>query len=389
MRPWMIAGFGVPLLFALEPDAWACLIDTDCSGTTPICSSGVCAPCTSDVACTVANPLTPNCDTSGGPDNGSCFSCVTSPGECQAPTPFCQLGSLLCVACLNSSQCTGASNPVCNVSNGQCLPCQGNYDADGGVLLDCSDPSLPACQPSEAGALAGQCTQCSATNASLCTGNEPVCVTTKGDCGCNSDADCTTVGEVCDPSMGSAGQCVVGCRASPDHCGAGEYCAVSDGGSIGTCEPGCKTGEDCMSPTPVCNPMHVCVAGDGGASDASSSDASMSDGSTGDGAGADGAAGEGGSRDGNVGDGGHGDGSAGDGGKRDGGTGKPDGGLNADGGGSSPVGVGDILEGGGCDCTLGSSNEGSFAGALLGISLAVAARARRAGRGVRRVRTRS
>jgi hypothetical protein len=382
MRAWMAVAAGLAALFAREASAWACLTDLDCSGTTPICAAGTCVACSSNLECTTADPLTPNCNTGGGSDNGSCFSCVTSPDECQAPTPLCELGSALCVACLTSSDCTG-STPVCSITNGQCLPCQGDYGADGGVI-DCSDPSLPACQLADAGALAGECTQCSSTDTSLCGGDEPVCVTSLGDCGCTADSECAK-GDVCDPIKGPAGECVVGCRASPDDCGTGLYCDVPDGGTIGSCEPGCKTSADCSAPTPACDvSTHQCEgggSGDAGSHDGSSSDGSSGDGSPGDGGAHDGSPGDGSSRDGSSTDGSSSDGSSGDGGgHRDAGKGIADAG-GGDGGGPSMEFPGGILEGGGCDCSVARSGGRTYAAVVAGLFLALLASARRRGRG--------
>lgn len=276
-----------------EAVAAACVTNLDCSGTTPICdpSSLSCRGCASTLECTAKDPLRPNCDSSGGATRGSCFSCVSSPAECQAPAPLCQTGTLLCVACLGSSDCSGAT-PVCNVMQGQCVACQGDFGSDAGVLT-CSNPQRPACQSGDAGSLSGECSQCSASDPALCAGSTPVCVVTQGQCGCTQDSNCPDPKQFCDPTKGASGQCVTGCKVNPvgkDACPAGQYCDVPDGGTIGACVQGCSanadctqapnvecdlsrhtcvqclSSSDCVAPL-VCDPAGQCVLPDGGAGD--------------------------------------------------------------------------------------------------------------------------
>ncbi len=165
-------------------------------------------------------------------------------------------------ACTTDADCSG-STPVCNPVSSLCVPCQGNFETDAGAaLLACPDAQAPACQLGEAGTIAGECTQCSGMNSTLCTGSTPVCVASAGACGCVMDMDCADPLKVCNPALGMAGQCVVGCKAlnGGDTCPSGEFCQFPDGGTVGTCQPGCKFPTDCLPPTPICDTtMHACV----------------------------------------------------------------------------------------------------------------------------------
>jgi hypothetical protein len=51
----------------------ACNTSSDCSGTTPICITGVCTACSSDVECDSKNISTPVCES-----GGDCAPCINS-----------------------------------------------------------------------------------------------------------------------------------------------------------------------------------------------------------------------------------------------------------------------------------------------------------------------
>ena len=225
-----------------------CLTSPNCSGQTPVCSptAFTCGPCTSNTQC---SGTTPYCAPTGDPLAGACVACVTT-AECDGTpttaTPICNksgAGVDACRGCLSSAECvTAALEPVCvttGAHDGQCAQCSTNADCTAsaatpvcvntgatnqceqcGTNADCSGKTpicsstytcgpctsdascaapTPACQTG--GALQGECTQCSATNTSQCTGATPSCNTTTGTCsGCDVDTDCAK-GNWCDESI--------------------------------------------------------------------------------------------------------------------------------------------------------------------------------------------
>jgi Dickkopf N-terminal cysteine-rich region len=78
-----------------------------------------------------------------------------------------------------------AATPSFDPASNRCQPCGG--DNASAAALKCADPAKPACQAGAGNALAGQCTQCSASNAALCGGTRPRCDLVTGNCaGCNA-----------------------------------------------------------------------------------------------------------------------------------------------------------------------------------------------------------
>jgi hypothetical protein len=291
-----------------------CSTNADCSGTTPICdgTTHACRPCTGDSDC--AAP-TPACQTSG-PLSGACTQCSASnSSQCTLPDPTCDTAHGVCVGCNTSSDCA-ATVPICLAH--ACVGCTSDYTTTNPSPQSCPTPQLPACQAG--GSLAGECTQCSSTNASVCATlpKQPVCVAGKEQCGCSQNSDCgAKTGLVCDTSQPPAGQCVPGCTTTGgmDNCPPGETCVM------GMCAvAGSDAGIDAASDSGGPDAGGDGPAGDGGSSSGSSSSSS----------GAGSSSGSGGTME---------DGSSG-GTMEDGMAGPTEGGANAD----APV----SLEGGGC-----------------------------------------
>jgi MYXO-CTERM domain-containing protein len=115
----------------------------------------------------------------------------------------------------------------------------------------CPDPEQPACQ--RAGPLRGACTECTSTNAALCGGVKPVCVSDLGVCGCADDRSCGAAdsGLIC---SGPGGFCVPGCGASPRNgCPSGQTCLDIVNG-LGQCSGAmCHTDADCRAPLSHCD----------------------------------------------------------------------------------------------------------------------------------------
>jgi hypothetical protein len=319
-----------------------CSSDANCSGKTPVCdgTTHTCGPCSTDSDCAVP---TPACQTSG-PLSGECTQCsATNSSQCMGSDPTCDTASGACVACDTNTDCA-AMAPICLAH--ACVGCTGDYTTTNPSPTSCPTPQLPACQT--AGALAGECTQCSSTNTSVCAGlpKQPVCVAGKEQCGCSQNSDCGAhTGLVCDTSQPPAGQCVPGCTTSGgmDNCPPGETCV------LGMCAAaGSDAGADAASGS---------GGGDASTHDASSNSSGGSSGSSSSGSssGAGSSSGSGGAPA---------DASSG---------GSTDSGANAD----APV----SLEGGGCDLTGDPGSSLATWGALGAVFAAAGVFRRRRGRG--------
>lgn len=165
--------------------------------------------------------------------------------------------------CDTDAQCEGAT-PHCDPVTHVCSACV--TDAD------CTDPALPACQPS------GACGECSKTNDTLCTGDTPACETDAGVCvlctpGADGDAtQCATDpnGPVCIPPAG-ASEIHCGCSTDSD-CGATDSGKVCDtvpevcvDGCRGEGGNGCPEGLECTSKTSEIGQCVPSTSGAGGA----------------------------------------------------------------------------------------------------------------------------
>jgi hypothetical protein len=291
--------------FSTSGEPCACGGDSACGGSTPICdtTSQTCRACTSNADCSGSTPV---CAPSGNPKAGLCVACA-SDSDCDANpntnTPICSLTGTTtdtCVACTSSPQCvTAGLEPLCDTSApyaGQCVQCLSNTNCTSetddptcvstgttnicgclsntncpvvapicdtttnqceGCTSDaqCSVPT-PACQSS--GSLMGECTQCSSTNTTQCTGATPACDDATGTCvGCTSNADCSGTTPICNLTTNVCGPCAsnADCAGFPDT----PLCATS-GPEAGACVA-CLSNSDCKAPAPVCNPANdTCVA---------------------------------------------------------------------------------------------------------------------------------
>lgn len=248
-----------------------CATDAECDANvntaTPVCSKAAasvdtCVACGSNADCAAAG-LQPVCATSGA-FLGQCVMCATN-ADCagNAAGSLClgEATTSVCVQCESNANCSGAT-PVCNAATHACKACAAD--------TDCAAPT-PACQTS--GALAGQCTQCSATNMASCVAGSPVCDSQTGTCvGCEANSNCAGSSPICnlstttcracqgntdcasfsgDPVCATTGmrkgQCVV-CQADTDCPGTQSICNPA----TNTCT-GCVTSTDCSGDSPICN----------------------------------------------------------------------------------------------------------------------------------------
>ncbi len=372
-------GTPTPVCIVAVGECGGCNSNTDCSGNTPICNLGshLCGPCTGDSDCT--NPAFPACQTTG-PLAGSCTECGTNPAQCSGSTPVCLTGVGTC-GCTDNGQCP--ANTLCL---GQPPTCQngcivGQKDCQNGLVCSVQDGGTGVCTNPATGCTgngdctvdplrvcanpgpSGTCVQC--TQTADCTGSR-VCDTTNntcvectpgstgncssqgsgptclpGDvCGCQTDGDCggLTSGRVCDDTQHV---CIAGCRGlGGNTCPLGLVCSSQDT-TIGSCGS---------------------LVGDGGTPDGGGLDGSAGD------AGKDGGAKDG-STDGAADDGAVNDGAASDGSFHDGSSGG-DGAAGNDSGENS--GNGTSVEGGGCSCSTAGGGEGAPFGALFALGGALA-----------------
>lgn len=175
----------------------------------------------------------------------------------------------------SSAECSGnpfgtAGTPIYNAASKKCVACDG--DNSGATTNKCPSAGSPACQTG--GALSGQCTQCSATNKTLCTGATPNCNTTAGTCtACDGDNGgattyaCATAGSpACHIGDGLAGQCTqcsatnaALCTGTTPACESTTgMCAMCNGGFGSTATAACRVGT-----APACKADGSCVAANG------------------------------------------------------------------------------------------------------------------------------
>lgn len=222
-----------------------------CPTATPYCSAtGFCGFCSTDSDCTAAGPA--HTGAQCNPATGRCVQCVSG-ADCANPTPVCNAAGT-CVACANDL---------------------------GGATPACWNPNAPAC-------VAGSCRQCSATNASLCSGTLPACNTTTNTCtACVNDrGGATPACPLASQPLCSGGLCVqctsnANCSGPTPVC-AGGTCVACDGdygsGTGRACPtsgaPACSAGAcyacsatnttACSGTTPACNTTtHACAACNG------------------------------------------------------------------------------------------------------------------------------
>ncbi|MGC4122126.1 MAG: MYXO-CTERM sorting domain-containing protein [Myxococcales bacterium] len=206
-----------------------------CPATTaPVCTSGRCYQCSAAKRALCA--LDKACSTSG-----TCGDCTADYGNASATAP-CPTDALAWCVSGTCHECTSGhlsrcdtSKPACS-SSGLCAKCDSDF-GDTTHDAPCPYVSLPACESN------GQCLECNADNRSFCTPDEPVCLA-NATCGCDTDADCRSLGNnlrLCDATTHT---CFNGCRGGADDlCPAGQHCSSTDT-TPGNCliDPGADAG---------------------------------------------------------------------------------------------------------------------------------------------------
>ncbi len=185
----------------------ACLDNTHCDESAPVCGAGgVCGPCTGPADC-AAYPDALVCGDSGAAD-GTCVACAGDADCMDADAGKCDTGTNTCVPCDDSDQCTEDGAGVCDMS------------AESGVCVECNAGDETACGDNVCDVEAMTCTE---TPAEM-TGNCQECV---------SDRQCSE-GRVCVPMVFGPGDTFVGnfCLWREDASGGG-----GPGGACSTVAP--------------------------------------------------------------------------------------------------------------------------------------------------------
>ncbi len=161
--------------------------------------------------------------------------------------------------CAPGSLFGSLNTPSYDSATQTCKACDG--DSDGTTPLKCTDQNQPACQTGGANPLVGQCTQCSSTNVSKCTGQTPACDSATGKCTtCNGGFGDASATQVCptaaNPVCKTDGTC--GLANGDNGTSASAPCPTSSNPyakSDGSCGK-CTSNTDCAGSThagPICN----------------------------------------------------------------------------------------------------------------------------------------
>lgn len=264
---------GLPGPIVQANDAGVC--NFSCTAGLFCATTGDCVQCLSDADCASAQSGT-HCDTRPGSltNFGLCVECVVS-SQCGSGMS-CDPAGDNCVPAGSEANCA-ANSEIYDPTSGACVDCLTSTDCDAQlcdpVTLSCVDCLQPSdCPAAAPGCYQGVCGQCNIS--SDCPGSEtcdngacgcatdqacptatPNCILDGGPgvCGCAATASCTGTNEICDPSQGAAGACVLSCNAPGGVCLAdtdtGEgFCDTSSGLCVQ-----CLTASQCTDPdSPLC-----------------------------------------------------------------------------------------------------------------------------------------
>lgn len=209
--------------------------------------------------CATSDPIDPNADPNGDPQNNGEAICLlhncTEDAHCGACTEgrnTCLVSEGRCVACDAATDSGCADGQECS-SWGNCVPIglECPTDSHGTPTITCSTSAdCAACDPAHLMCDGGQCVGCTASDTSEC-GSTDICV--GGECSpvcpsaCTSDSDCSQCGSASAPAHACNQHICAEC--SPTHpCPNGETCSmqgacVQECGSDGKGK--CTTDADC------------------------------------------------------------------------------------------------------------------------------------------------
>ena len=210
----------------------ACTSDSQCTtAAAPICdkTKNACVACATDLQCQTKSTGLPACRA-----DGQCVQCTAGAAAavCTGATPACDTATNTCVQCTSGANCSGTT-PICGTAE-KCQACA--LDTECSAL---NDPARAAC------ATTGACVQCTATNATKCTGTTSVCNTTTNACvECLTNATCAGAKPIC----ATATNTCRGCAGAAD-------CAAFAGrtacATTGSCVQ-CTDNTTCAGTTPIC-----------------------------------------------------------------------------------------------------------------------------------------
>ncbi len=264
-----------------------CASAAQCPTERPICNTGVCVQCTSDLQCSTSDPCTlATCSSTG--------TCVETnrPEGTSCPAGVCD-GAGRCVGCSTNEDCPGDS-PYCNVTSATCVeclytphcddanPCTRDKCVDGICthVISLRPPSsctLPGGDPGVCNR-SGDCVAC--LDDIHCAAPSPYCDPTTNDCvACLTNDQCTDAAPYCDPTTRTCGACRMDhdchdtnpctidvcladgtCGHNPIPSGEGS-CTVPAGagpGEPGVCDGAgncvqCVDNNQCSTPTRICD----------------------------------------------------------------------------------------------------------------------------------------
>lgn len=176
----------------------------------------------------------------GGMGAGGAATPCSNTGMCAAPTPYCDMGSGVCVECMGNANCSNFGNrAACNTTTHRCVECAADADCGGGG-------GRPYCDVPN-----GRCVACMADAncndpAQGCDLNTHSCVDK-----CTMNGGCSFPRPYCDSARGLCVEC-----QGDANCGArgGGVCDMT----TFTCVE-CKADADCGMGNPYCSPTHRCV----------------------------------------------------------------------------------------------------------------------------------
>ncbi len=257
-------------------DAGAC--NFACGAGQLCASTGDCVDCLSDSDC-ASSPLGTHCDTRAASLVlfGTCVECVAS-SQCGGGMS-CDPANDSCVPTSSDASCA-ANSQVYDSASGACVDCLTNADCNGQLCdpvsrscVDCLQPSdCPAASPGCYQGVCGQCNvssdcpggeacsggTCGCTSDQACPAATPNCILDGGPgvCGCAGNGSCSGANEICDPSQGAAGACVLSCAAP------GGVCLANSATGQGVCDTGSGLCVECLTNAQCTDALSpFCVAG--------------------------------------------------------------------------------------------------------------------------------
>jgi hypothetical protein len=181
-----------------------CLSSTECSGNVPVGDAGAAKVCDlirhECVQCTenenVCSGDTPVCKTDeANSDRNECVECVND-AQCGGATPVCDEATNECTArCTTPQECSG-EKPVCNTTKQLCVECLDNTTCTGANATQCNTTS-------------NECVEC--TNDAPCSASSEVCDTTSNNCvQCRDNVQCASLpgSPLCDTDTNLCVQCL-------------------------------------------------------------------------------------------------------------------------------------------------------------------------------------